>query len=269
MTIETRPGRAAGPAPRPRLRLRSSCRPGRRPGAVPATARRSAARARPSSPATALYADDLVFPGAWYGATIRSTDAHARLLGDRPRPRLRLVDGRRRHRRRHPRREHRGEHRRRPADPRPGRRRDPPPGRAGRPAGGAPIARRSARRAGGVRLRTEPLPPVFDPLASTVRLRPLRARQGRRRRRASRRPTWSSRATYRVGHQEQLYIENNAMIAVPARGRRRRPSTASLQCPYYVHKALKRGARARRRARPGSSRPRPAAGSAARRSTRR
>ena len=30
---------------------------------------------------TAKYADDLVFPGAWYGATIRSSDAHARLLG--------------------------------------------------------------------------------------------------------------------------------------------------------------------------------------------
>ena len=28
----------------------------------------------------ALYADDLVFPGAWYGATIRSTEPHARLL---------------------------------------------------------------------------------------------------------------------------------------------------------------------------------------------
>ena len=28
----------------------------------------------------ALYADDLVFPGAWYGATIRSTVPHARLL---------------------------------------------------------------------------------------------------------------------------------------------------------------------------------------------
>ncbi len=30
---------------------------------------------------TALYTDDLVFPGAWYGATVRSTEAHARLLG--------------------------------------------------------------------------------------------------------------------------------------------------------------------------------------------
>ena len=28
----------------------------------------------------AKYADDLVFPGAWFGATIRSTDAHARFV---------------------------------------------------------------------------------------------------------------------------------------------------------------------------------------------
>ena len=30
---------------------------------------------------TALYTDDLVFPGAWFGHTVRSTEAHARLLG--------------------------------------------------------------------------------------------------------------------------------------------------------------------------------------------
>ena len=44
---------------------------------------------------------------------------------------------------------------------------------------------------------------------------------------------------YRVGHQEQLYIENQAMIAVP------RPDGGieihgSMQCPYYIHGALKR-----------------------------
>ncbi|HKZ91423.1 MAG TPA: molybdopterin cofactor-binding domain-containing protein, partial [Candidatus Limnocylindrales bacterium] len=44
---------------------------------------------------------------------------------------------------------------------------------------------------------------------------------------------------YRVSHQEQLYIENQAMIAEP------RPDggitiTGSMQCPYYVHEALKR-----------------------------
>src|SRR6187402_3655990 len=48
-------------------------------------------RARPVAPlrregpakltGEAKYADDLVFPGAWFGATIRSTDAHARFVG--------------------------------------------------------------------------------------------------------------------------------------------------------------------------------------------
>jgi CO/xanthine dehydrogenase Mo-binding subunit len=44
---------------------------------------------------------------------------------------------------------------------------------------------------------------------------------------------------YRVGHQEQLYIENQAMIAVP------RPDGGitihgSMQCPYYIHVAMQR-----------------------------
>ncbi|TMQ47993.1 MAG: xanthine dehydrogenase family protein [Candidatus Eisenbacteria bacterium] len=44
---------------------------------------------------------------------------------------------------------------------------------------------------------------------------------------------------YRCGHQEQLYIENNGMIAerTPDGGLLVR---GSLQCPYYVHKALVR-----------------------------
>src|SRR3954462_12201118 len=42
---------------------------------------------------------------------------------------------------------------------------------------------------------------------------------------------------YRTGHQEQLYIEPNGVVAVPE------PSGAiilygSMQCPYYVHRAL-------------------------------
>src|SRR5437879_12042724 len=42
---------------------------------------------------------------------------------------------------------------------------------------------------------------------------------------------------YRTGAQEQLYIENNGMIAAfdPQRGI---TVWGSLQCPYYVHKAL-------------------------------
>ena len=45
---------------------------------------------------------------------------------------------------------------------------------------------------------------------------------------------------YRVGHQEQLYIENNAMIAVPTDDGGVTVH-GSLQCPYYVHAALRRG----------------------------
>ncbi len=41
---------------------------------------------------------------------------------------------------------------------------------------------------------------------------------------------------YRTGHQEQLYIEPNGVIAVPGDGQI--TVYGSLQCPYYVHKAL-------------------------------
>jgi CO/xanthine dehydrogenase Mo-binding subunit len=44
---------------------------------------------------------------------------------------------------------------------------------------------------------------------------------------------------YRTGHQEQLYIENNAMIAVP-REDGGVDIHGSMQCPYYVHKAIRR-----------------------------
>ena len=39
----------------------------------------------------ARYTDDIVVPGAWYGATIRSTEPHARLLGIDLDPGVRLV----------------------------------------------------------------------------------------------------------------------------------------------------------------------------------
>jgi CO/xanthine dehydrogenase Mo-binding subunit len=41
---------------------------------------------------------------------------------------------------------------------------------------------------------------------------------------------------YRVGHQEHVYIEPNGVIAVPSDGGV--TVYGSLQCPYYVHKAL-------------------------------
>jgi CO/xanthine dehydrogenase Mo-binding subunit len=42
---------------------------------------------------------------------------------------------------------------------------------------------------------------------------------------------------YRTGHQEQLYIEPNGVIAVPESGGI--TLYGSLQCPYYVHRALR------------------------------
>ncbi|HUK34465.1 MAG TPA: molybdopterin cofactor-binding domain-containing protein, partial [Vicinamibacterales bacterium] len=44
---------------------------------------------------------------------------------------------------------------------------------------------------------------------------------------------------YRVGSQEQLYIEPNGVIAVPADDGRGVTVYGSMQCPYYVHRALK------------------------------
>ncbi len=185
-----------------------------------------------------MYTDDLVFPGAWYGTTIRSTEPRARLLaieldpafdwskvavvtaadipGDNvvasiaaDQPILVPVGGEIRHQ----------------AEP---------------VALLAAADRETLRQARSrVRLRTEALLPVFDPLASTLEFAHYDLAKG---------DVEAGLAgadlivegTYRVGHQEQLYIENNAMIAVP------RPDGGvavhgSLQCPYYVHKALRRG----------------------------
>ena len=43
---------------------------------------------------------------------------------------------------------------------------------------------------------------------------------------------------YRVGSQEQMYIEPNGVIAVPADDGRGITVYGSMQCPYYVHRAL-------------------------------
>ena len=184
---------------------------------------------------TALYTDDLVFPGAWYGATIRSTDAHARLLAIELDPdfdwtQVTVVT----------------------ADDIPGRNvvasiaADQP---ILVPAGGEirhqaePVALvaapdratlREARQR--IRLRTEPLPPVFDPLESEVVFTHYELGRGDVDA-ALAAADVVVEGTYRVGHQEQLYIENNAMIALP-REDGGITVHGSLQCPYYVHRAL-------------------------------
>ncbi len=185
----------------------------------------------------AKYADDLVFPGAWYGATIRSTDAHARLIAFEPDPafdwrRVTFVT----------------------ADDVPGDNvvsliDDDQPILV--PLGGEirhqaePVALiaapdratlREARRH--LRVTTERLPAVFDPLQSSVEFAHYTVARGDVDE-AMARADHVIEGTYRVGHQEQLYIENQAMIAVP-REDGGMTVHGSCQCPYYIHRAMKR-----------------------------
>jgi CO/xanthine dehydrogenase Mo-binding subunit len=183
----------------------------------------------------ALYTDDLVVPGAWHGVTVRATEPHARLTGidldpdfdwsqvvvvtaaDIPgenvvalivddQPAL-VVDEIR----------HFAE----------------PVALVAAPDLALALAARDA-----VHLRTEPLPPVLDPLAATACCKVFEIDKGD--------PDAGFAAadlvvegTYRTGHQEQLYIEPQAMIALP-RDDGGVEVHGSLQCPYYVHTALKR-----------------------------
>ena len=211
------------------------------PAVGPAGVARTAGPLRREGPAklmgVALYTDDLVFPGAWYGATIRSTEAHARLIGidqavgfawdtvvlvtaaDIPGPNvvslikddqpiLVPVGGEIRHH----------------AEP------------VVLLAAPDRATLREARSR--LHLRTEPLPANFDPLASddVFALHQIGTDDVEA---ALATAAHVVEGEYRVGHQEQLYIENNAMIAVP-RADGGMTVHGSLQCPYYVHKAMKR-----------------------------
>ncbi|MEO6294864.1 MAG: xanthine dehydrogenase family protein molybdopterin-binding subunit [Candidatus Limnocylindria bacterium] len=204
-------------------------------------------RARPAAPlrregpakltGEAKYADDLVFPGAWFGATIRSTEPHARLLGvelddaidwkqivvvtadDIPGENVvSLID-------------------------------DDQPVLV--PVGGdirhqaeacaliaAPDRATLAEAKRHVTLRTERLHAVFDPLKSETEFAQYTLDHGDAAA-AMEKAALVIEGVYRVGHQEQLYIENQAMIAVPREGGGVTVH-GSLQCPYYIHKAMKR-----------------------------
>jgi CO/xanthine dehydrogenase Mo-binding subunit len=186
----------------------------------------------------AKYADDLVFPGAWYGATVRSTEAHARLVaidrtddgfdwtkvvlvtaadipGDNvvslisdDQPVLVPVGGEIRHQ----------------AEP-----------VALLAAPDRATLREAKRR---IRLRTEALEPLFDPLTSTQVFAHFELAKGDLGAGFAEADVVLE-GTYRVGHQEQLYIEGQAMIAVP-REDGGITVHGSLQCPYYIHGAMKR-----------------------------
>jgi len=186
---------------------------------------------------TAKYTDDLVFPGAWFGATVRSTEPHARFVGieldeafdwgrvvvvtaddipgdnvvsliDSDQPVLVPVGGEIRHQ----------------AEP------------CVLLAAPDRATLHAAKRH--VRLRTQRLPAVFDPLESDREFAHYTVESGDAAL-AMAGAELVIEGTYRVGHQEQLYIENQAMIAFP-REDGGVTVHGSLQCPYYVHKAMKR-----------------------------
>jgi len=204
-------------------------------------------RARPAAPlrregpakltGEAKYADDLVFPGAWFGATIRSTQPRARLLG------IELADA--------------FDWKRIvvvTADDIPGENivsliDDDQPVLV--PVGGeirhqaeacaliaAPDRAMLAEARRHITLRTERLPAVFDPLTSETEFAHYTVEAGDAAA-AMETAALVIEGVYRVGHQEQLYIENQAMIAVP-REDGGVTVHGSLQCPYYIHKAMKR-----------------------------
>jgi CO/xanthine dehydrogenase Mo-binding subunit len=185
----------------------------------------------------AKYTDDLVFPGAWFGTTIRSTEARARLVAIELDPDVdwsKVVVA--------------------TAEDIPGENlvssiKDDQPLLV--PVGGEirhvaePVAllaaadRETLRHLRGhIRLVTEKLEPVFDPEQSDHVFAQYEVSRG------DLEAGFAGahlvlEGEYRVGHQEQLYIENNAMIAVPGEDGGI-VIHGSMQCPYYVHKALKR-----------------------------
>jgi len=183
----------------------------------------------------ARYTDDLPMPGAWFGLTVRSTEPRARLLGIDRDPafdwsRAVVVTAA----------DIPGENVINLAS-------DDQPALAGDEirhhaeavalvAAADPATARAARAA--ITLRTEPLPPVLDLMIAEHAFARYEIAKGDL-------DAGFAEAdrivegTYRVGPQEHIYIEPQAMIAVPEAGGGV-TVTGSLQCPYYVHAALAR-----------------------------
>jgi CO/xanthine dehydrogenase Mo-binding subunit len=181
----------------------------------------------------AHYTDDLAVEGAWFGLTVRSTEARAHLIGidrdptfdwsrvvvvtaaDIPgenvvhliyddQPAL-VVDEIRHHSE-----------------------------AVALVAAPDPATARAARSA--ITLRTEPLAPVLDPLASEKAFASYEIVKGDLESGFAE-ADLVLEGEYRVGPQEHVYIEPQAMIAVPGADGGV-TVTGSLQCPYYVHAAM-------------------------------
>src|SRR5258705_4782803 len=87
-----------------------------------------------------------------------------------------------------------------------------------------------------VQISYRPALPVYDPVASPVTFKTITIEKGRLDEGFAAADAIVE-GEYRAGHQEQLYIEPNGVIAVWENGGI--TVYGSLQCPYYVHRALK------------------------------
>jgi CO/xanthine dehydrogenase Mo-binding subunit len=178
----------------------------------------------------ARYVDDLIFPGMLYGRTVRSTIARGRVVGIRtsaaPAGGFTIVD-------------HRDI---------PGRNvvsliEDDQPclvedeiRHVAEPVLLLAHADRELLQAAVVDIDVESLPPVLDYESSATELKRLAIRRG------DVEPALAAadivvEGEYRTGHQEQLYIEPNGVIAVPEHGGI--TLYGSMQCPFYVMRALR------------------------------
>ncbi|HEU0080367.1 MAG TPA: molybdopterin cofactor-binding domain-containing protein, partial [Longimicrobiaceae bacterium] len=87
-----------------------------------------------------------------------------------------------------------------------------------------------------VRVEYDAAEPVLDPERSPTVFKEIRIRKGDVDA-AMAGADLVVEGTYRTGHQEHVYIETNGVVAVPENGGM--TVYGSLQCPYYVHKAIK------------------------------
>ncbi len=87
-----------------------------------------------------------------------------------------------------------------------------------------------------VEIEYDPVVPLFDPERSSQVLKSITITKGDAARALANAPVVVE-GTYRTGHQEHVYIEPNGVIAVPENGGV--TVYGSIQCPFYVVKAVK------------------------------
>src|SRR5258708_24034847 len=97
-------------------------------------------------------------------------------------------------------------------------------------------ADRETLLAADVQISYRPALPVYDPAASPTTFKTITIEKGRLDEGFAAAAVIVE-AEYRAGHQEQLYVEPNGVIAVWENGAV--PVYGSLQCPYHGHRTLK------------------------------